>query len=207
MNIVLTGYRGTGKSAVARLLAKKLGWQSLSLDAMIVQQQGCTITEIVDARGWTYFRDAESTCIAGLAGHDRKIVDTGGGAILRPQNVQALRENGLVFWLKACPETIVARIKNSAARPAAPRAKERPSRALRTNPGWIFSNASITATVIAPSRTAEAANNASETPRIGPAIRTPERSNSASASDALTRTESAPPAKMDSRRQLPPPHR
>ena len=118
MNIVLTGYRGTGKSAVARLLAKKLGWQSLSLDAMIVQQQGCTITEIVDARGWTYFRDAESTCIAGLAGHDRKIVDTGGGAILRPQNVQALRENGLVFWLKACPETIVARIKNSAARPA-----------------------------------------------------------------------------------------
>ncbi len=43
MNIVLTGYRGTGKSAVARLLAKKLGWQSLSLDAMIAQQEGRTI--------------------------------------------------------------------------------------------------------------------------------------------------------------------
>ncbi len=46
------------------------------------------------------------------------ILDTGGGAILRPQNVQALRENGLVFWLKASPETIAARIKDSAARPA-----------------------------------------------------------------------------------------
>ncbi len=50
MNIVLTGYRGTGKSAVARLLAKKLGWQSLSLDAMIAQQEGRTIPQIVDGQ-------------------------------------------------------------------------------------------------------------------------------------------------------------
>ena len=118
MNIVLTGYRGTGKSAVARLLAKKLGWQILSLDAMIVQQEGCTIPQIVEARGWDYFRDVESALIAGVAGRDEVILDTGGGAILRPQNVQALRENSLVFWLKASPETIGARIKNSAARPA-----------------------------------------------------------------------------------------
>ena len=118
MNIVLTGYRGTGKSAVARLLAKKLGWQSLSLDAMISQQEGRTIPEIVAAKGWDYFRDVESALIAGVAGRDQVIVDTGGGAILRPQNVKALRQNGLVFWLNACPETIVARIKNSAGRPA-----------------------------------------------------------------------------------------
>ncbi|MCX5901656.1 MAG: shikimate kinase, partial [Proteobacteria bacterium] len=107
MNIVLTGYRGTGKSAVARLLAKKIGWESLSLDAMIARQEGRTIPEIVDASGWEYFRDAESACIAELAGRDRVILDTGGGAILRSGNVQALRKNGLVFWLKACPETIV----------------------------------------------------------------------------------------------------
>ncbi len=118
MNIVLTGYRGTGKSAVARLLAKKLGWEILSLDAMITRQEGRTIPQIVEARGWDYFRDVESACIAGLAGRDRVILDTGGGAILRPGNVQALRENGLVFWLKACPETIVARIKDSAGRPS-----------------------------------------------------------------------------------------
>ncbi len=118
MNIVLTGYRGTGKSAVARLLAKKLGWQSLSLDAMIAQQEGRTISEIVAASGWEYFRDVEAALIAAVAGRDEVILDTGGGAILRPQNVQALRENGLVFWLKACPETIAARIKDSAGRPA-----------------------------------------------------------------------------------------
>ena len=117
MNIVLTGYRGTGKSAVARLLAKKPGWEILSLDAMIARQEGRTIPEIVEARGWEYFRDLESACIAGLAGRNNMILDTGGGAILRPQNVQALRENGLVFWLKACPETIAKRIKNGAGRP------------------------------------------------------------------------------------------
>lgn len=118
MNIVLTGYRGTGKSAVARLLAKKLGWQSLSLDAMITQQEGRTIPRIVDASGWNYFRDVEAALIEDVAARDKVILDTGGGAVLRPQNVRALRENGLVFWLKACPETIVARIKDSAARPA-----------------------------------------------------------------------------------------
>jgi|GEM_PF-36334 len=118
MNIVLTGYRGTGKSAVSRILATKLGWQHLSLDAMIAQQEGRTIPEIVSAHGWDYFRDIESAFIAGLAGRDQVILDTGGGAILRPQNVQALRESGLVFWLKACPETIAARIKDSAGRPA-----------------------------------------------------------------------------------------
>ncbi len=53
-----------------------------------------------------------------LAARDKVILDTGGGAILRPRNVQALRENGLVFWLKASPETIAARIKDSAGRPA-----------------------------------------------------------------------------------------
>jgi molybdopterin-synthase adenylyltransferase len=118
MNIVLTGYRGTGKSAVARLLAKKLGWQSLSLDVMIARQEGRTIPEIVAARGWEYFRDVESALIADVTGRNEVILDTGGGAILRPQNVQALRKNSLVFWLKACPETIAARIKDSAARPA-----------------------------------------------------------------------------------------
>ena len=90
MNIVLTGYRGTGKSAVARLLAKKIGWEILSLDAMIARQEGRTIPEIVDASGWEYFRNVESACIAGLAGRDCMILDTGGGAMMRPQNVQAL---------------------------------------------------------------------------------------------------------------------
>jgi adenylyltransferase/sulfurtransferase len=118
MNIVLTGYRGTGKSAVARLLAKKLGWESLSLDAMLSRQEGRTIPEIVDDRGWEYFRDIEAALVADVAGRDKVVLDTGGGAILRPQNVQALRHSGLVFWLKASPDTIAARIKDSTARPA-----------------------------------------------------------------------------------------
>lgn len=118
MNIVLTGYRGTGKSAVARLLADRLGWQCASLDALIAGQEGRGIPDIVADRGWDYFRDVESTVVKKLAGRDRLILDTGGGAILRPGNVQALRENGVLFWLKARPATIVSRIRDDDGRPA-----------------------------------------------------------------------------------------
>jgi len=118
MNIVLTGYRGTGKSAVARLLANKLGWQTVSLDALIVEQEGRSIPEIVADRGWEEFRDVESAVLARVAGRDEIVLDTGGGAFRRPQNVQALRENGSLFWLKAFPATIDSRIRHDANRPA-----------------------------------------------------------------------------------------
>lgn len=118
MNIVLTGYRGTGKSAVARLLAKKLGWQCVSLDALIAGQEGRSIPDIVADRGWDYFRDVESAVAEMHAARDRLVLDTGGGAILRPRNVRALRQNGCLFWLKARPETIATRIRNDDGRPA-----------------------------------------------------------------------------------------
>ena len=118
MNIVLIGYRGTGKSAVGRRLAARLGRTLLSTDAEIVRRAHRTIPEIVAQDGWEYFRDLESTICRELAARDQLVIDTGGGAILRMQNVEALKENGTLFWLTASVETIVKRIGGDTQRPS-----------------------------------------------------------------------------------------
>ncbi|HEX4968435.1 MAG TPA: shikimate kinase [Nitrospiraceae bacterium] len=118
MNIVLIGYRGTGKSAVGRLLAARLGRELVSTDAEIVKRAQRTIPEIVAQRGWDYFRDLESDICKELSSRDHFVIDTGGGAILRPQNIEALKKNGTVFWLTASVETIVKRIGSDNQRPS-----------------------------------------------------------------------------------------
>ncbi|MDZ4855104.1 MAG: shikimate kinase [Nitrospirota bacterium] len=118
MNIVLIGYRGTGKSAVGRRLAARLGRTLLSTDAEIVRRAHRTIPEIVAQDGWEYFRDLESSICRELAARDQLVIDTGGGAILRMQNVEALKENGTLFWLTASVETIVKRIGGDTQRPS-----------------------------------------------------------------------------------------
>lgn len=117
MNIVLIGYRGTGKSAVGTLLAKRLGMAYIGMDAAIVERAGMSIPEIVEKYGWPRFRDLESEEARELAGRDNLIIDTGGGVIERPENIAALRKNAGVFWLKASVDTIVARIAGGTERP------------------------------------------------------------------------------------------
>jgi len=118
MNIVLIGYRGTGKSTVGRLLAARLGRVLVSTDAEIVKRAKRTIPEIVAQEGWEYFRDLESDICRELASRDQLVIDTGGGAILRAQNVEALKKNSTVFWLTASVETIVKRIGSDNQRPS-----------------------------------------------------------------------------------------
>ena len=118
MNIVLMGYRGTGKSTVGRLLAARLGREFVSTDAEIVKRAQRTIPEIVAQEGWEYFRDLESDICRELASRDQLVIDTGGGAILRAQNVEALKKNSTVFWLMASVETIAKRIGGDNQRPS-----------------------------------------------------------------------------------------
>jgi shikimate kinase len=118
VNIVLIGYRGTGKSTVGRELAKRLRKTLVSSDAEIEKRAGCSIPEIVQRHGWEYFRDLESMVCEELAGQADVIIDTGGGAILRSRNVEALKKNGRVYWLTAEVETISRRIGGDTQRPS-----------------------------------------------------------------------------------------
>jgi shikimate kinase len=118
MNLVLIGYRGTGKSVVAEILSRKLGMAVVSLDQEIVRAAGMPIPEIVEKHGWPWFRDLESELVERFARRERTILDTGGGVILRPGNTENLRRHGALFWLKASVEVIVERIQGSTERPS-----------------------------------------------------------------------------------------
>ena len=118
MNIVLIGYRGTGKSTVGKVLAARLGWPQVSTDAEIVRGAGRSVPEIVAQHGWEHFRDLESTVCREFSAQDRLIIDTGGGAILRQENVDCLKKNGVLFWLTASVATIASRIGGDTQRPS-----------------------------------------------------------------------------------------
>jgi shikimate kinase len=118
MNIVLIGYRGTGKSHVGTILAKRYNRSLVSIDAEIVKAAGKSIPEIVAASGWPAFRDLETAEARKLAGCDHLVIDCGGGIIERPENVAILQVNAKVFWLRAEVATIVARIADDNQRPA-----------------------------------------------------------------------------------------
>jgi len=118
MNLVLIGYRGTGKSVVAEILSKRLGMPAVSLDAEIVREAGMPIPAIVEQHGWPWFRELESAVTQRFAERDGLILDTGGGVILRPENTESLRRGGVLFWLEASVEVIVERIRGSSERPS-----------------------------------------------------------------------------------------
>lgn len=118
MNVVLIGYRGTGKSTVGRLLAVRLGRALVSFDEEIVRIAGCDIPEIVATFGWSHFRDLEASVVEKFSSLDRLVLDTGGGVILRQSNVDRLRRNGFLIWLTAPPEVIIERIQGETQRPA-----------------------------------------------------------------------------------------
>jgi shikimate kinase len=98
--IFLIGYRGTGKTTVARLLADELGWPWLDADELLERHAGKTIKQIFAEEGEASFRDREAAVLEDLAGRTGHVIATGGGAVLRPEN-RALLKTGLVIWLKA----------------------------------------------------------------------------------------------------------
>ncbi len=99
-NIVLTGMPGSGKSTIGRLL-KIDGYELIDTDEEIVQRCGCSIRELIEDKGEQYFRDIESEVIREASSKNGCIIATGGGAILREENVRALKRNGRLFFLDA----------------------------------------------------------------------------------------------------------
>jgi len=121
-NIVLIGFMGTGKSAVGRVLARRLDWRHLDTDAEIERAAGWTIPEIFTDEGEAAFRARESALLSSLtpppssvvgAGGASLILSTGGGTPLRPENAALLKRIGTVVWLQVAPEAILARVGRS----------------------------------------------------------------------------------------------
>ncbi|MDH5297583.1 MAG: shikimate kinase [Desulfobulbaceae bacterium] len=110
LKIILTGYRATGKSTVGRLLARRLSIDFLDMDKEIEARAGTTIREMVASHGWPYFREMERALLAELAGRDRLVIATGGGAVIHGEEWQRLKDTGLVVWLTADPATIGLRL-------------------------------------------------------------------------------------------------
>jgi shikimate kinase len=118
VNIVLVGYRGTGKSSVAGVLASQLRLRAISLDAEIERRAGKNIPELVRDIGWPGFRDVEEQVVSTAAAGDGQVIDCGGGVVEREANFARLRSAGPVFWLRAQPATIIERIRGDDQRPS-----------------------------------------------------------------------------------------
>jgi shikimate kinase len=112
--IVLVGLSGSGKSTIARLLADRLGWEMADSDDWIVAATGHTIPDIFAGDGEARFRQIEHEAIAALCARPRLVLATGGGVVTVEANWSHLQHRGLVVWLQARPETILARLRAQA---------------------------------------------------------------------------------------------
>jgi len=106
-NIVLTGMSGSGKSAVGELLAKKMGRPFLDVDTLLTEKYGQTPAQLITNRGEAAFRDMESEMIRQISCRTSAVISTGGGAVLRHENMDALRMNGRIVFLDRPLELLV----------------------------------------------------------------------------------------------------
>jgi shikimate kinase len=117
-NLVLIGYRATGKTSVGARLAAALHRPFVDLDQMLVREAGRSVDEIVAQSGWEEFRRLEKELVARYRDSRGEVLATGGGVVLDPDNVAALRENGILIWLTADPAAIQARLAQDQPRDA-----------------------------------------------------------------------------------------
>lgn len=113
----MTGFMGTGKTAVGKELSRLLNMRLVDVDSEIEENRKMKITDIFKNFGEPYFRDVETEMIRKLARTKNTVISTGGGAVLREENMEVLRETGLIFCLYADPATIISRTQGSKDRP------------------------------------------------------------------------------------------
>ncbi|MEW6668184.1 MAG: shikimate kinase [Thermodesulfobacteriota bacterium] len=117
MNIVLIGYRCSGKSSVGRSLATELQRAFVDTDAMVEERAGRSIREIVVHDGWSRFRELEKRAVQEATALDNRVISTGGGVVAEEVNRAALKLNGWVVWLRAGADIIRSRMSHDKGRP------------------------------------------------------------------------------------------
>ena len=110
MNLFLIGYRCTGKTTVANIIAGRLHRSAVDADVVLEQTYGKTIREIFADEGELGFRDKETAVLRTLCDKEDQVISTGGGVILRPENRTLLQSAGKCVWLTADPDTIWQRM-------------------------------------------------------------------------------------------------
>jgi shikimate kinase len=117
-NLVLIGYRATGKTSVGVRLAEVLQRPFVDLDQVLVREAGRPIADIVTQGGWGEFRRLEKELVARYRDARGLVLATGGGVVLDSNNVVALRENGIIIWLTSDPAAIQVRLAQDQPRDA-----------------------------------------------------------------------------------------
>lgn len=112
MNIVLIGYRCSGKTAIGKMLVRELRRGFLDTDSLIEKNTGCSIEMIISRHGWDHFREMEKRLVEGISAEDNLVIATGGGVVMDKENVKNLKENGWIVWLKGEGEVLRARMDN-----------------------------------------------------------------------------------------------
>ncbi len=109
-SIYLIGYRCTGKSTIGKLLSDLMGCLFFDTDRIIEEKFKMTIEEIINQRGWEYFRQIEKEVLLDRDQFSKNVVATGGGIVLDPENRKFLQTHGICAWLYADCDTIVKRL-------------------------------------------------------------------------------------------------
>ena len=99
INIVLMGMPGSGKSTVGNALARKLGRPFIDTDEVIIEREGLHTSKIIEQKGEPYFRDRETEVVMEVSKLQGYVIATGGGVVLREENMKALKQNGIVVFL------------------------------------------------------------------------------------------------------------
>jgi|WetSurMetagenome_2_1015567.scaffolds.fasta_scaffold159081_2 shikimate kinase len=111
MNLILIGYRCSGKTSVGKIIAGRTGMSFYDTDDLIEKHAGRTIEEIVAEKGWVKFREMEKVVIKDASEFNDAVIATGGGVVMTEDNVVNLKKNGYVVWFDSDPEILMKRME------------------------------------------------------------------------------------------------
>lgn len=115
--IAISGPRGSGKTTIAKLIAKLLSWEYADLDAIIEKMENQKIKDLVAEKGWPYFRKCEKKAVKGVVTGQKIVIGLGGGTIIDDENYSQLKNTAYIIFLHCEPRAAAKRIVGCTNRP------------------------------------------------------------------------------------------